>query len=75
MTRMDIVPDDEPLVNKPSHRPGLGGVCGVQCVFGVGGSVEIKYSPTPPCRVHPLLMLLLEVTAPSNGLDQALKEI
>lgn len=79
---VDIVSDDEPLVNKLSHRPKPMGclyytVCewGCVCVLGRGEGAEIKYSPTP-CRVHPLhpWMLLLEVTAPSNSLDQVPKE-
>lgn len=40
MTRVSIVSDDEPLVNKPSHRLGPGEVCGVKWLFGEKGEVR-----------------------------------
>lgn len=44
------MPDDEPLVNKPNHRPSSWGVCGIQCVsegvcLRLGGGCRNKIQP------------------------------
>lgn len=59
VTNMGIVPDDEPLVSKPSHRPGPVEVCGVQLVLAERGRCGNKIQPDSSSHSSPSLNVAL----------------
>lgn len=59
VTNMGIVPDDEPLVSKPSHRPGPVEVCGVQWVLAERGRCGNKIQPDSSSHSSPSLNVAL----------------